>query len=394
MALVLLNSNRSSYYWMPMNKLSEEEKRRLLNAAEKIHAYKLAQIRGFTGLIKKAKDERIKQLLIRIKDDSAKHAAFWSARIGKLGGERKGATRAYLRDRKVGFMMAILGTKGFFEWAVVGEDEAIQDLAIQAEKIRDPATSEIWSRLASDERMHLERKKTEVLGMETWEIRGGGGVRDMIFGMNDGLVSTLAFVAGVFGAVTNPYIVLLSGIAELFAGTISMGAGAYQSSKSELEVLEKESRRDRAKKKRTPEEEREELVRFYQEEGFKRGEAEAIVDKITIKKEWTAQLGSLEELGLAPKELGSPVKSGVLCGLSFAIAAVVPILPFAFPCLSCMDALIVSTIATVIALFGVGAMKTIFSRKSWFRSGLEMMIIGASAAAITYIIGTLFALII
>jgi VIT1/CCC1 family predicted Fe2+/Mn2+ transporter/rubrerythrin len=373
-----------------MNKLSEEERRRLLNAAKKIHAHKLVQIKGYRTLVKRAKDERIKQLLIRISDDEEKHAEFWSKKIEELGGEREGATKAYLRDRKVGLMMSILGTKGLFEWAVVGEEEGIQDLAIQAGKIRDTATSETWSRFASDERIHLERMKTEVLGMEAWEIRGGGGVRDMIFGANDGLVSTLAFVAGVFGAITDPYIILLSGIAELFAGTISMAAGAYQSSKSELEVLERESQRKKAKKGKTPEEEKEELIKFYQEEGFKKEEAEAIVNRIAVQEELPTQAGTLEELGLAPEELGNPVKAAVLCGASFGLAALVPIVPFALQALGCIDALIASIIATIGALFGVGAMKTIFSRKNWIRSGLEMMVIGASAAAITYLIGTLF----
>jgi len=379
---------------MSVKELSVEERRRLLNAAKKIHSHKLVQVKGYRTLVKRASDERMRQLLIRISDDEEKHAEFWSERIEELGGRHEGGARAYLRDRKVASMMSILGTKGFFEWAVVGEEEGIQDLAIQAEKIRDMPTSETWSRFASDERIHLERMKTEVLGMEAWEIRGGGGVRDMIFGANDGLVSTLAFVAGVVGAITDPYIVLLSGVAELFAGTISMGAGAYQSSKSELEVLERESQRKRVKKGGTPEEEREALIKYYEAEGFKRGEAEAIVDRIAEQKELPAQEGALEELGLAPEELGSPVKAALLCGVFFGLAALVPILPFVFPGLACGDALMVSAVGTLATLFGVGAMKTIFSRKNWIRSGLEMMVIGASAAAITYIIGKLFSFIV
>ena len=376
-----------------MNGLTDEERRRLLNPAKKIYAHKLVQIEGYRRLAERTRDERLRQLLTRISSDEEKHAEFWSSKIQELGGGREVGIMAYLRDRKVRWMMGILGTKGLFEWSVVGEEEGTQDLAVQAEKIRDTATSETWSRLASDERMHLERMKTEVLGMEAWEIRGGGGVRDMIFGANDGLVSTLAFVAGVFGAITDPHIVLLSGIAELIAGTISMAAGAYQSSKSELEMLEREGEREKMKKARTPEEERETLIKFYQREGFKRAEAEAIVDRISVKEELPTQADALEELGLAPKELGNPVKAGVLCGASFGLAAVVPILPFAFP-VSSWQALIVSTIATVAALFGVGAMKTIFSRKNWVRSGLEMMIIGALAAAITYLIGTLFSILV
>jgi predicted membrane protein (TIGR00267 family) len=368
---------------MSTNELTNVERKKLLDAAKKIYVHKVMQAKGYGSLAKKAKDERIKQLLLRVSSDEASHAEFWFERIKELGGKR-----ARIRDWKVGFMMRILGTKGFFEWAVVGEEEGIQDLTFQAENIKDAATSESWNRTASDERLHLERMKTEVLSMEAWEIRGGGGVRDMIFGANDGLVSTLAFVVGAFGAFTDPYIVLLTGIAELFAGTISMAVGSYQSSKSELEVLERESQRKKIKGK-TPEEERAELIKFYESEGFKRKEAEAIVDRIAEEKEMPTQVGALEELGLAPEELGSPVKAGLLCGVSFGLAALVPILPFAFP-IGAWEALIASVIGTVATLFGVGAMKTIFSRKSWVRSGLEMMVIGASAAVITYIIGTLF----
>ncbi len=376
-----------------MNGLTNEERRRLLSAAKKIHAHKLVQVKEYRALVERARDEKIKQLLIRISDDEAKHAEFWSNRIKELGGDKEGATKAYLRNLKVRLMMNVLGTKGLFEWAIIGEEEGIQDLAIEAGKIREINAAETWSRFASDERMHLDRIKTEVLGMEAWEIREGGGVRDMIFGANDGLVSTLAFVAGVVGAITDPYIVLLSGVAELFAGTISMAFGSYQSSKSELEVLERESQRKKVKKGRTLQEEREELIKFYQAEGFKRGEAEAIADRIAWQKEASLQTGTLKELGLSPEELGNPVKAGVLCGVSFGLAALVPILPFVFP-ISCTVALIASVIGTMAALFGVGAMKTIFSRKNWVRSGLEMMVIGASAAAITYLIGTLFSLIV
>lgn len=374
--------------------LTDEERGRLFGAAKKIHMYKLVEIKGYRTLVKRARDERMKQLLIRIVNEEEKQAEFWSERIIELGGKSERPMGLYLRELKLRLMMSILGTKGFFEWAVVGEDEGIGDLAIDAEKIRDLHTSETWSRLASDERIHLERMKTEVLGMEKWEIRGGGGIRDMIFGANDGLVSTLSFVAGVVGAITVPYIVLLSGVAELFAGTISMAFGSYLSAKSELEVWERESQRKEGKKRKAPEEEREDLIKFYEKEGFTRGEAEAIVDRLSAEKEIPIQAEALKELGLEPKELGNPVKSGLLCGIFFGLSALIPILPFAFYTLSVMGALTISIIAALVTLFGVGAMKTIFSRKNWVRSGLEMMFIGAAGAAITYIIGTLFSLII
>ena len=173
-----------------------------------------------------------------------------------------------------------------------------------------------------------------------------------------------------------------------------MAAGSYISSKSEIEVFERESQRSDVKEGMSFEEEKQELRRFYQAEGFKKEEAEAMVDRISEKKELSTSTDTLEELGLAPEEVGNPVNAGILTGISFALGALVPILPFAFVTVKPVDALIVSIIGTVLTLFGVGAMRTIFSRKNWIRSGFEMMVIGSSAAVVTYVIGTLFGLIV
>ena len=374
-----------------MMSYSDENWTRLLNAAKKIHSNKQIQVMGYRELAERSGDEKIRYLLERIGDDEERLTEFWSVKIKELGGSV--ASGGTLRDWRVRMMMNILGTKGFFEWAVVGEEEGIQDLAIQAEKIRATDASETWRRYAADERMHLDRMRIEVLGMEAWEIHGGSGIRDMIFGANDGLVSTLAFVAGVVGAITDPYVVLMSGVAELFAGTISMAAGAYQSSKSELEVLERETQKAKVVGK-TPVEERKKLTEFYMSEGYTRAEAEAIVQRVSKMEEAPIKAGTLEELGLAPEEIGNPVKAGVLCGVSFGLAAIVPLSPFVLKNLGLAEAMIISIVATLASLFVVGAMKTIFSRKNWIRSGLEMMVIGASASALTYMIGKLFSLVI
>jgi VIT1/CCC1 family predicted Fe2+/Mn2+ transporter len=374
---------------MFVEELTDLERKKLLEASKKIYENKVMHTKAFGILTKKAKDQRMKQHLEKITSNEANHAEFWNERIVELGGKSQFGENSFLRDLRVGFMIRILGMKGFFEWGVEGESDGIEDLAIQVEKIRKEGPSRIWSRIACDERLHLESLKTEVLGMDAWEVHGGGGVRDMVFGASDGLVSTLAFVAGVVGATTDPSIVLLSGVAELLAGTISMAAGSYESAKSELEVLEKESRRKQVKACKTVGGEREELVRFYESEGFERGEAEAIADRVIKENEPPLQTEHLESLGLAPKELGSPLKAGALTGLFFCLAALVPIFAFTFP-LDVFDALMISVIASVITLFGVGVLKTIFSRRNWFWSGLETMAIGAAAAGITYVIGSLF----
>ena len=376
-----------------MDKLTNIERRALLDVAKKVHAYKLMQAKGYDRLAKKAQDERTKQLLAGISANEAQDCEFWTEKIGGLGEERKRLTSASLRlrsgqaltDLRVGLMMSILGTRGFFEWAIIAEDESAEGLAILAGNLTDSTASEMWTRIASDERLHVERVKKEVLGMEGWEMGGGGGVRDVIFGANDGLVSILALLAGVYGAATESRLILIAGVAGAVAGAISMGAGAYVSSKSEQEVTEKEKQRKGIRKKQSPEEEREELARFYQAQGFKKQEAEAIASRVSSEMELRAEYTIGEEVGLTSEESWPPIKAAMLTGLSFAIASVIPILPFAF--MEVTPAAMTAAMASIAALFGVGASKAIFTRKGWIRSGLEMMAVGTLAAAATYAIG-------
>jgi len=368
-----------------MAELTNEERKILLEAAKKVHTYKIMQSMGYQRLIKKAADQRTKQLLAEIGANESSDAESWSERIEQLADSEKKSGRAAFLKQRVSLMMGILGTRGFFEWAIIAEDESVEDLSIQAGNLTDMATSETWTRIASDERLHIERIKKEVLGMEGWEMAGGGGVRDVIFGANDGLVSILALVAGVYGALTESHPILIAGIAGAVAGAISMGAGAYLSAKSEKEVTEKESERKGIKRRGTPEEEREKLVRFYQARGFKRRDAENVADRVTQQVESSESYTLGEELGLTSEESWPPGKAALFTGLSFAVVSLIPILPFAF--LQVNPAVITAAIASIACLFVVGASKAIFSRKSSLRSGAEMMAIGTLAAAATYAIG-------
>ena len=368
-----------------MAELTDKEREALVDAAKRIHVYKLMQTMGYQRLIKRVTDETNKRLLAEISASELSDAEFWSQRIDKLTGGDKKSARASFLNQRVGLMLGILGTRGFFELAIIAEDESVEDLAIRAANIVDLATSEEWTRLASDERLHIERIKKEVLGMEGWEMGGGGGVRDVIFGANDGLVSILALVAGVYGAISESHPILIAGIAGAVAGAISMGAGAYLSSKSEKEVTEKESDRKGIRKRGSSEENRANLIRFYQVRGFKRQEAEAVADRVLSGMESRAEYSMGEEIGLTSEESWPPVKAAAFTGLTFAVVSLIPILPFAFMAVN--PAVITAAVASIACLFVVGASKAIFTRQSWGRSGLEMMAIGTLASAVTYAIG-------
>ena len=368
-----------------MPDLTDGEREALLDAAKKIRSYKFMQAKGYERLAERAKDERIRRLLSEMSASELNQSEYWAQKIQQLSSEDELSIKDTFVSHRVSLMMGLLGTRGFFEWAIIAEDESVEALATRAANIRDLAASEEWTRIASDERLHIERVKKDILGMEGWEMGGGGGVREFILGANDGLVSILALVAGVYGAMTESYTILIAGIAGAVAGAISMGAGAYLSVKSEKEVTEKESERKGVRKRGSREEEKKKLVRLYQTEGFKRKEAEAIADRVASEMELEETYTVGEEIGLTSEESWPPIKAAFLTGLSFAIASVIPILPFAF--MTVTPAVITAAIASIVCLFGVGASKATFTRKSWVRSGVEMMAIGTLASAATYVIG-------
>jgi VIT1/CCC1 family predicted Fe2+/Mn2+ transporter len=368
-----------------MTNLIEKERKALIETAEKIRTYKLMQSNGYNRLIKKAIGKRTQEILAEISASELGDIEYLSKKIGQLLDRGSKSGRGSFLDKRVGLMMSVLGTRGFFEWVIIAEDEAVEELAIQAVNITDLTASEEWTRIASDERLHVERIKKDLLGMEGWEMGGSGGIRDVVFGANDGLVSILALVAGVYGAITESHPILIAGIAGAVAGAISMGAGAYLSAKSEKEVTEKESERKGIKRKGTPEEEKENLVRFYEARGLKRQEAEAVADRVTVQVESNESYTAGEEVGLTSEESWPPTKAALFTGLSFAVVSLIPILPFAF--MKVNPAVITAAVASIACLFIVGASKAIFSRKSWIRSGIEMMAIGTLASVATYAIG-------
>jgi len=126
------------------------------------------QAKGYEKLARKAKDDRAKRLLAEISSDEVKDSEYWSQKIQELAGKDAKSARVSSINRKVGLLMGILGTRGFLEWAIIVEGEGIEDLAIQAANVNDLATSEEWTRIASYERLHVERVKKRF-----WEWKVG-----------------------------------------------------------------------------------------------------------------------------------------------------------------------------------------------------------------------------
>jgi VIT1/CCC1 family predicted Fe2+/Mn2+ transporter len=209
-----------------------------------------------------------------------------------------------------------------------------------------------------------------------------------VLGANDGLVSNLSLVMGVTGAATDQHIVLLTGLAGLFAGACSMAMGEWLSVNSARELYEHQVANEAEELKQVPDEELEELVLIYQAKGLSESEARALAGRLMANKDTALDTLVREELGLDPKELGgSPWAAAAWSFGLFAAGAAVPVLPLLVT--HGLAATIGSAVASAVALACVGAGTSLFTGRSALFSAARQIAIGALAAAVTYVMGML-----
>jgi VIT1/CCC1 family predicted Fe2+/Mn2+ transporter len=214
-------------------------------------------------------------------------------------------------------------------------------------------------------------------------------VRAGVLGANDGLVSNLSLVAGVAGAALTSRIVFITGLAGLFAGAGAMAMGEWISVQTAREMHARELALEAEELERFPREETDELAALYQRRGLPAGGARSLAR--SVMKDPATALAAMahEELGIGSDQL-SPLKAGGSSAALFCLGAIVPLLPFAITRGS--QALVISVIASALALFLLGAFVTRLTGRSPLRSGIRQVVFGLGAATITYSIGLIIGL--
>jgi VIT1/CCC1 family predicted Fe2+/Mn2+ transporter len=218
-------------------------------------------------------------------------------------------------------------------------------------------------------------------------VGGSGSLRAAVFGVNDGLTSNLSLVMGVAGAATDNHWILLTGLAGLLAGAFSMGGGEFISMLSQRELFEKELSLERRHLQIAPEAERANLAQIYEEKGLSPQQADAVAQQLMADPAVALDTIAREQLGLNPEELGSPRGAAGASFVSFALGAVVPILPFLV--LNGFAAILTALIVSGAGLFVVGALLSLFTARNPLVSGLRMLAVGLAAATVTYLVGRL-----
>lgn len=217
---------------------------------------------------------------------------------------------------------------------------------------------------------------------------GGNALRAAVLGSNDGLVSNMSLVMGVAGAAVSNNTILLTGIAGLLAGAISMALGEWLSVQSSRELNLRQIELETEELEASPEEEKKELVLLYQAKGMNALEAQKLADKAFENSQSAIDAIITEELGIDKEELGgSAWEAAIASFVLFSIGAIIPLYPFMV--LEGNNAILLSIASSVVALFGIGAAITLLTGKGILFSGTRQVAFGLAAAAITYGIGSL-----
>jgi VIT1/CCC1 family predicted Fe2+/Mn2+ transporter len=214
----------------------------------------------------------------------------------------------------------------------------------------------------------------------------GGNLRATVFGVNDGLVSNASLVLGVAGAAAPSSFVLVSGIAGLLAGALSMAAGEYVSVRSQREMYEYQIALEREEIAEYPEEEAEELALIYEARGVALAQAREVSQALLARPEQALDVLAREELGLNPDDLGSPAGAATASFLSFAAGAALPLVPFLAD-MGGRRALVATAALTLIALFAVGLALSLFTGRQALRGALRMVLIGGGAGLVAFWVG-------
>ncbi len=211
-------------------------------------------------------------------------------------------------------------------------------------------------------------------------------IGDVVYGANDGIITTFAVISGAAGASLPAGTIVILGLASLIADGISMGLSNYLAVSSRLAYQKQERLREEYEVENFPKIEREEVRDILVRWGVPEIHMEETLDSITSNKERWIDLMMKEELGIFEDKVVFPIKHGIVTTSSFIIFGFLPLIPYVFGA-DASSQFSVSLTATAISLFIVGATRALITGTNWVKSGLQMLTVGTFAALIAYAVG-------
>jgi vacuolar iron transporter family protein len=371
-----------------------------LATVEKMWRREVEAAATYKHLAQRERDPKRRDILMRLAEQEDKHAARWSERIADATGRAPDPEEV---KRGLSWFQRISDPNVVLHRLEQEENKAEAEYDQLMARLSDPTDRRIAEEAMLEERDHAVVLRTlaggkiptprstldTILGRERWHVRGTGWIGDAIYGINDGLGAVFGIVSGMAGYTGGSEVVLAAGLAGTLASALSMGAGAYLSSKSQREVYESEVAREKAEIDEDPHEEMLELELFYQLKGFSAEESRTMAERLQQEPRQFLRTLVHEELGLNEETFPNPWRSTISASVSTAVGGFIPIIPFFFAV--GMPAVIASFIISTVAHFVVGASKALVTTRPWWATGLEMTAVGVLEAGITYGLGVAFA---
>lgn len=210
-------------------------------------------------------------------------------------------------------------------------------------------------------------------------------IRELVFGMQDGTMSTVGLLAGMQGATDRRALVMLAGITAVFSGAISMAAGAYLAARAEKDIVDHERGKASTLAESEPYLAQEGILEALAKEGLTREQAYRVVGVLSSSRRVLLSTFHEKVFGLGAVELNQPVRGAVVMAVSFIAGGTIPLVPYIL--LPGRIALAVSASLAAFTLFGVGAFKGRLAGQKSLRAGAGFFVVAVGAAALGYLIG-------
>jgi len=214
-------------------------------------------------------------------------------------------------------------------------------------------------------------------------------IGEIVFGLEDGMVSTLGAITGIAVGSQNHFTVVLAGMVIIAVESISMGIGSYISNTSEYEIIKRKLYEEEQEINDFPKEERQELELIYVKDGWPKSLAKKMAEEASKNKKLLLHEMAHHELNISPNEKKHPRLNGVFMFFSYMIGGIIPL--FAYFILPINIAIKLSIFVTLLGLFFLGASTTKYTKTSWFKMGIRVLVLGGIALLAGYFIGKLSA---
>lgn len=341
----------------------------------------------YAALARAERDPVRKDLFVQLSQAEAEHAALWREKLSAAGVSAERFTPS-LRTRVLARLAQHFGPRFVLPAVATAEFADRDKYAGQPDA----------ARLAGDERAHATvveaatGRRSGMIGAdiakaERWHRRGSGNeLRAAVLGANDGLVSNLCLVMGVAGAGAPARTILLTGLAGLIAGAVSMALGEWLSVTNSREFARSQIAQEQQEIEETPDAERKELALIFQAKGLPRDEAQRIARELMRDKRAALETLAREELGIDPAQMGgNPWSAATISFLLFAAGAFFPIVPYFM--VQGLAGTYWSLGLSAAALAGIGLATSLYSGRGPLLSALRQVFIGAAAAGVTFALG-------